>query len=43
LEQVRKNLQMTLQGVDLKELKKDTAVRLSVKSEIDDLISKFNF
>jgi hypothetical protein len=43
LEQVRKNLQMTLQGVDLKELKKDEQVRLSVKSEIDDLISKFNF
>ena len=43
LDQVRKNLQMTLQGVDLKELKKDEQVRLSVKSEIDDLISKFNF
>jgi len=43
LEQVRKNLQMTLQGVDLKELKKDEQVRLSVKSEIDDLISKFKF
>ena len=43
LDQVRKNLQMTLQGVDLKELKKDKQVRLSVKSEIDDLISKFNF
>ena len=43
MERVRKELRMLLSGVDLVELRKDSAVRLSVKSEIDDLLGKFNF
>jgi len=43
LEQMRKDLQMTLQGVEVKELRKDAAVRDGVKAEIDALLSKFDF
>lgn len=43
LEQMRKDLQMTLQGVEVKELRKEAQVRDGVKAEIDALLSKFNF
>ena len=43
LEQTRKDLFSTLNGVDLKELKRDDASRIAVKQELDDLISKFTF
>ena len=43
LEKMRKDLQMTLQGVEVKELRKDAAVRDGVKAEIDSLLSKFDF
>ena len=43
MEQMRKDLQMTLQGVDLKELKQDDGARLAVKQELDELIAKFTF
>lgn len=43
LEQVRKDLFNTLNGVDLKDLKQDDVARLAVKQELDDLISKFSF
>mgnify|MGYP003343167264 CR=1 FL=1 len=43
LERVRKDLFMTLNGVDLKELKRDDIVRADVKTELDALISKLNF
>ena len=43
LEKIRKELRMTLDGVDLKELKKNEYAREDVKRELDDLISKFSF
>lgn len=43
LERVRKELYMTLNGVDLKEIKKDEMVREGVKAELDALISKLTF
>jgi hypothetical protein len=43
LEKIRKELYMTLNGVELKEIKKDDAARAGVKSELDALISKFSF
>ena len=43
MEQMRRELFSTLNGMDLAELKKDESARLSVKQEIDDLLSKFDF
>lgn len=43
MERVRKELRMTLDGVDLKELKKNEYAREDVKRELDDLISKLTF
>lgn len=43
LEKIRKELYMTLNGVDLKELKQDEMIREGVKAELDALISKFSF
>ena len=43
MDKVRKSLYMTLNGIDMKELKKDDAARAAVKQELDDLISKFSF
>ena len=43
LEQVRKEMFMTLNGIDLKELKQDDLVRADVKTELDALISKLTF
>lgn len=43
LELARKQLQQTLQGVDLKELRKDDVVRGHIKEEIDAIIGKFNW
>lgn len=43
LELARKQLQQTLQGVDLKELRKDDIVRGHIKEEIDAIIGKFNW
>ena len=43
LEKARRDLKMTLQGVDLNELKKDDASRLAVKAELDDILNKFNW
>jgi hypothetical protein len=42
MESVRKYLFSLLNGVDLKDLKKDDGARLAVKQELDDLISKFS-
>lgn len=43
MEKMRRELFSTLNGMDLAELKKDEGARLTVKQEIDDLLSKFNF
>lgn len=43
MERMRRELYSTLDGIDLKELKKDEGARVAVKQEIDDLLSKFDF
>lgn len=43
MEQMRRDLYSTLNGMDLNDLKKDEGARLAVKQEIDDLLSKFDF
>lgn len=43
MEQMRRDLYSTLNGMDLNDLKKDESARLAVKQEIDDLLSKFDF
>jgi hypothetical protein len=43
MEQMRRELYSTLNGMDLTDLKKNDSARLSVKQEIDDLLSKFDF
>lgn len=43
LEKIRRDLKMTMQGVNLDELKKDDRARLSVKAEVDDILSKISF
>lgn len=43
LDKARRDLKMTLQGVDLKELKDDAGARLAVKAELDDILNKFNW
>ena len=43
LEKARRDLKMTVQGIDLKELKKDDGARLAVKAELDGILSKFNW
>lgn len=43
MERMRRDLFSTLNGMDLNDLKKDETARLSVKQEIDDLLSKFDF
>lgn len=43
MEQMRRDLYSTLNGMDLNDLKKNGSARLSVKQEIDDLLSKFDF
>ena len=42
MEKARRELKMTLQGVNLKELKKDDGARLAIKAEVDEILSKFN-
>ena len=41
LERVRKDLFNTINGVDLKDLKKDDGARVAVKQELDALLAKF--
>lgn len=41
MEQARRDLFNTLNGVELKDLKQDDGARLAVKAELDDLLSKF--
>jgi len=43
IEEARIALKRTLNGVDLKDLRKDMGTRNSVKADVDDILSKFNF
>ena len=43
MEQARRDLASVLVGVDGKELRKNDAVRVEVKTCVDEILSKFNF
>lgn len=43
LEQIRKELSMTLRGIDTKEVRKDDFVRQAAKQELDAILDKFSF
>jgi len=43
IEEARIALKRTLNGVELKDLRKDMGTRNSVKADVDDILSKFNF
>ena len=43
LEAARKSLEFALVGVDAKELRKNMSVRTEVKSQVDEILSKFAF
>lgn len=43
LTQLRKDMRMTLQGIDVQDVRKDDVVRGYAKEEVDALLDKFNF
>jgi hypothetical protein len=43
LESIRKELSLTLRGIDSKEVRKDDSVRIAAKQELDAILDKWNF
>ena len=43
IEQARKALKKAINGVDIKDLRKDMGARTEVKSQVDDILNKFSF
>jgi hypothetical protein len=43
LEDARKALKKAINGIDIKDLRKDVGARTEVKTQVDDILSKFNF
>ena len=43
LEQARRDLELTMMGVDIEDIKTGIAVRNDVKSQVDNILSKFNW
>lgn len=43
IEQARKALKRAINGVDIKDLRKDMGARTEVKSQVDDILNKFSF
>ena len=43
LEDARKSLKQIINGVDVKDLRKDMPTREDIKSQVDDVLSKFSF
>jgi hypothetical protein len=43
IEQARKALKKAISGIDIKDLRKDMGARTEVKSQVDDILNKFNF
>ena len=43
LEQARKALKQSINGIDVKDLRKDMPTRQDIKNNVDDILSKFNF
>jgi hypothetical protein len=43
LSDARKALKKAIGGIDVKDLRKDVGARTDVKTQVDDILSKFNF
>ena len=43
IEQARKALKKAINGIDIKDLRKDMGARTEVKSQVDDILNKFSF
>jgi hypothetical protein len=43
LEEARKALKQSINGIDVKDLRKDMPTRQDIKNNVDDILSKFNF
>ena len=43
LEEARKALKRAIGNIDLKDLRKDVGARAEVKTQVDDILSKFTF
>jgi hypothetical protein len=43
LSEARKALKKAIGGIDVKDLRKDVGARNDVKTQVDDILSKFNF
>jgi hypothetical protein len=43
LEDARKALKKAINGIDIRDLRKDVGARTEVKTQVDDILSKFNF
>ena len=43
IEEARKALKKAINGVDIKDLRKDMGARTEVKSQVDDILNKFSF
>ena len=43
LDEARKALKKAIGGIDVKDLRKDVGARTDVKTQVDDILSKFNF
>lgn len=43
LEEARKALKQAINGIDIKDLRRDASARTEVKTQVDDILSKFNF
>lgn len=43
IDQIRKDMRMTLQGIDVQDVRKDDVVRTYAKEEVDALLEKFSF
>jgi hypothetical protein len=43
IEEARKTLKQIINGVDVKDLRKDMPTRQDIKKEVDGILSKFDF
>lgn len=43
IEEARKALKRSISGVDVQDLRKDMGARTTIKADVDDILSKFNF
>ena len=43
IEEARKALKRSISGIDVQDLRKDMGARTTIKADVDDILSKFNF